>query len=201
MQKLAEFGKCDLFYDVYGYLRLKYLGDINDISNQPIVWTYEYNGENGNCYIGNERILNEQLLANHIVVYGGSGETATCRYELIVDETDPLWVGNKYSIQQIGDILYLHNDGSPDGLLQTTEDCKYRAKYELMQRLGYIEDIVLQVTPNYLLEVNDIIEIIDSESNISDRYRINSFDLPIIPDVMNINCSKEFNVITDWDFI
>jgi hypothetical protein len=201
MTTLAQFGKCELFYDVYGYLRLKYVGDLNDIYNQPVVWTYEYGGENGNCYVGNERILNENLLANHIIAYGGSGETATVRYELIVDEDDSLWANNPYSIQNIGRIIYQHNDGNPDGLLETIDDCKYRCKYELMQRLGYIEEVSLEITPNYLLEPRDIIQIIDLESGVNNRYRINSFDLPIIPEVMVLNCAKEYRVIDDWDFI
>jgi len=473
MKELSEFGKCDLFYDIYGYLRLQYVGNLNEIYNRPVVWTYEYGGENGNCYIGNERILNEKLLANHIVVNGGNSEVATVSYELLVDEDgthsvfaynlgddfnrgtmtgvmiddnelvllsgtdfnyknqyssgtltnleivnnrlkitsgnlsgtltnlvydisavnvvkkslikwiasvpkgcsitvetrtsidgginwsswtvakksteitnltsntnvttglleikitlirsnkksniylsdlnvivnaqhntsgtylseimsvvspsnqqtnnvyveydasiainttltlevkssldsgntwsdwetitesnyslinisdyidisnlrfqyqlsytttdlnftsrfksiifgvdiENFWQGNKYSIQNIGKKTYFHNDGNCDVLICSKVEAYWRAKYEIMQRLGYIEELPIQVIPNYLLEPNDIIQIIDVESGISDRYRINSFDLPIVPDIMSINCAKEFNLINNWDYM
>lgn len=140
------------------------------------------------------------------------------QYKLTYSSTDPnysaktnsvifgadienFWQGNLYSIQRIGEKVYFHNDGSSDVLIQNKANAYWRAKYEIMQRLGYVEELPIEVTPNYLFEPNDVIQIIDSESGISSRYRINSFDLPVVPDTMSINTAKEYRVIENWNEI
>ncbi len=200
LEELAIFAQCEIFYDVYGKLRLKAI-DLNDFTNYPETWIYELDGLNGHLYAGNERKLNIDNLANHILVLGGSGSTAVASYELKVTNTDPLWANCPYAIEEIGDLLYLHNGGNPDGLLTTVDECKWRAKYELMNRLGYSEDVPVYVAPNYLHEPGDIIKIIDSESGINDRYMIDSFNLPIVPELMTLECRKEQRIISDWNFI
>jgi hypothetical protein len=54
---------------------------------------------------------------------------------------------------------------------------------------------------NFLHEAGDIIRIIDSESGINDRYMIDSFNLPLTPGMMNVECRKEVRVVNDWNFI
>ncbi len=200
MTELAEFAQCSLYYDVFGVLRLKKI-NLNDFTNYPETWVYEYEGLNGNMYSGNERKMLPENMSNHILVIGGSGSTATCSYELIVSNNDQLWKDNPYAVETIGDILYLHNNGSPDPLLTTNDECKWRAKYELMNRLGYPESVPIFVLPNYLHEPEDIIKIIDIKSGINARYMIDSFNLPLIPEQMTVNCRREERIIADWNFI
>jgi len=199
MKKLADFGMCDLFFDTNGYLRLKYIGNLNDLYNSPVTQIYEYNGQNGHLYGGNTRKMDETILANWVIAMGGSGSTATCRYEIKVDNTNPLWANSPYAVQEIGNVIYQHNNGNPDGLLTTVDECKWRCKFELMKRLGYSELVSMPVSLNFLNEASDIIKIIDSESGINDRYILNSFDLPLMPNLMNLECRKEVRVISDWD--
>jgi hypothetical protein len=111
------------------------------------------------------------------------------------------WQGNPYSTQKIGRIVYEHNSGNSDPLLSSVMECKTRAKYELMRRLGYAERVSLQLSPFYLFDVGDVIGIEDSENSVTGRYRITSFDLPLIPDLMNVECVKFKNMIDDWSFI
>ncbi len=200
MSDLAIFAKSSIYYDIYGNLRLKRI-DLNDFTNYPETWIYEYQGINGNMYGGNERRLNPEGMANHILVLGGSGSTATCSYELIVSNTDPLWSDSPYAVEVLGDLLYLHNGGSPDPLLSTADECKWRAKFELMNRLGFSEEVPIFVWPNYLHEPEDIIKIIDPESGINYRYIIDNYNLPLNPEQMTINCRREIRLIDDWDFI
>lgn len=200
MQELAQLAQCDIYYDVNGCLRLK-MNNLNEFSQLPVTWKYHYNGDNGHFYAGNIRKMDESILANAIRVVGGSGQTATVTYDLIVDENDSNWTNSPYSIQQIGYLLYQHNNGRPDSLISTETEAKSRAKFELMKKLGYSEKVSLSLSPIYLHEAGDIIEIIDTENNVEGRYMIDSFVLPIIPSLMNVECSKEIRVIENWDYI
>ncbi|OZB98009.1 hypothetical protein [Paenibacillus sp. XY044] len=197
---LALLAKCQVYYDVFGFLRLKKI-DLNDFDSQPVTWSYKYNDPNERFYAGNVRKMDESQLANHIYVCGGSSQTATCSYELVVTETKTIWKDSPYSIERLGDILYLHNDGNPDGLLTTKDECFWRAKFELRARLGYAEKLSLSISPNYLHDVYDVIEIDDPENNVSGKYLLESFSLPLKPDLMSCECIKYRKVIDNWDFI
>ncbi|MFB5759115.1 DUF5048 domain-containing protein [Paenibacillus medicaginis] len=200
IEELALLAKCQVYYDVYGYLRLQNI-DLNDFDSNPAVWSYIYGDENERFYAGNVREMDESDLANHIYVLGGSSNTATCSYELIVTEKDNRWKDSPYTIEKIGDVLYTHNDGNPDSLLTTNDECKWRAKYELMKRLGYSEKLSLSIAPNYLHDVYDIIKIEDPENNVTGKYMIESFSVPLSPDLMSCECLKYRKVIDNWDFI
>lgn len=202
IEELATLGKCFIYYDVNGYLRLQQI-DLNAFEQYPTVWNYDYTDKNEKFYAGNVRKIDDSLLANHIVVLGGSGQTAEQRYELIVTETDPKWVGSPYSIENLGRILFYHNNGSPDPILggSTSDACKWRAKWELMKRLGYSEKIDWNIAPNYLHECNEFIYLNDPENSVNGKYLLQSFSLPINPQLMTLQCMKYRKLITDWNFI
>lgn len=199
IEELADFAKCDIYYDVNGYLRLQKYE--TDIDLEPVVWTYKYGDHSERFYAGNVRKMDETDLANHIRVLGGSGQTATVIYDLVVDDNDPLWKGSPYSIQKIGRILYNHNNGQPDSLITTKDEAKWRAKYELMNRLGYAEKVELSLAPNWLHDAGDVIQIEDKEDGVTGKYKINSFQLPLIPNMMSCECVKYRKVISDWNEI
>ena len=200
MQELAELGRALIYYDVNGYLRLKKI-DLNDINKYPEVWAYQYGKFDEIFYAGNVRKFDESNLANHIRVYAGSSQTATTMYDLKVTDTNPLWLDNPYTIEKIGDILYEHNNGSPDSLLKTKDECKWRAKWELMNRLGYSEKVSLQIAPNWLHNAGDIIKIEDERNNVTGKYLLESFSIPLNISLMSCECKKQRNILEDWDFI
>ena len=199
-EELAIFAQCDLFYDVNGYLRLKKI-DLNDLWLYPPTWTYTYGDISDRFYAGNMRRFDDTILSNHIRVLGGSSQYAEVLFDLKVDENESIWENNPYRIEQIGEWTYFHNDNRPDPLITTHSEAFWRAKYELMNRLGYTEKISLQIAPNYLHDASDVIAIIDEENNVSGRYLIESFNLPIIPDLLTIETRKERRIIDDWDFV
>lgn len=198
IEELASFAKCKVYYDVNGYLRLKKL-DLNEINTYPSVWTFKIGDP---FYAGNVRKMNDSELYNDIVVLGGSSDTATARYRLTVDETNSLWTNHPYSIQQIGLNTYHHNQGNPDPLLGgSDEECKWRAKYELMRKLGYTEELSLNIAPHFLLEADDIIEVYDQNNNVEGKYIINDVNIPLSPQAMTMNIQKKVQVISNWNFI
>jgi len=132
---------------------------------------------------------------------GGSSQYAEVLFDLKVDENNPLWENSPYRIEQIGEWTYFHNDNRPDPLITTHSEAFWRAKYELMNRLGYTEKNSIQITPNYLHDASDVIEIVDDENNVNGRYLIESFNLPIVPDLLTVETRKERRIIDDWDFI
>lgn len=201
IQELATLAKCTVFYDVYGYLRLKKI-DLNKFENEPITWEYKYGDPKEKLYAGNIRTFNDSNLYNDIVVLGGSSDTATCRYRLTVDETNPLWTNHPYSVQRIGYNTFHWNNGNPDPLLSTDDECKWRAKFMLMQYLGFTEDIQLSISPNYLHDVDDVIWIEDVENGISgSKYLIKSINLPLAPSIMTIDAVRYERALENWDFI
>jgi hypothetical protein len=200
IKELADLAICDIYYDVYGYLKLK-LYNLNEIDQYPAVWIFKYNDPTEKFYAGNVRRLDVGEMCNFVRTCGGSGQSATVTYDLIVDETNPLWVGSPYSIQKLGKIVYFHNNGTPDPLISDIALAKARCKWELMHRLGYSEKVSLNISPLQILDGNDVIGIEDSENNVTGKYRIVSFDVPIIPDLMTIECLKHRQILTDWNAI
>jgi hypothetical protein len=205
IQELATLAKCTIFYDVYGFLRLKKI-DLNAFENEPVTWEYIYGDKKEKLYAGNVRKFNDSNLANHIRVIGGSGDTATVTYDLIVDENDPtygsLWQGNPYSIQKIGQISYFHNNNSPDPLITSTDEALWRAKFEMMKRLGFNEDVQLTLASNFLHDADDVIYLEDSKNGITGgKYLIKSITLPLSPTLMTMDLVRYEKVIDDWNFI
>jgi hypothetical protein len=201
LQELATLAKCEIFYDVYGYLRLRKI-DLEYFDNEPISWSYVAGDPNEKFYAGTVRQLDDTNLFNDIVVLGGSSDTATCSYRLTVDETNPIWAGHPYSVQKIGWSTFLWNNGNPDGLLTSNDDCKFRAKYELMHRLGFTEKVQLTIFPNYLHDVSDVVFLSDPINGIEgSKYIIQQINLPLAPSQMTMNVVKYNRVISDWNFI
>lgn len=205
LEELATLAKCKIFYDVYGYLTLRKI-DLNAIDNEPVVWEYKYGDPKERMYAGNVRKFNDSNLANHIRVLGGSSDAAEVIFDLKVDENDPsygyLWKGNPYSIQQIGTWSYFHNNNSPDGLITTKDEALWRSKFELMNRLGFSEDVEMSISPNYLHDADDVVWIEDAKNGLTGgKYLLKSFQLPLSPSIMTMSLTKFRKVIDDWDFI
>lgn len=194
--EIANFAKCEAFFDTNGYLRVKKVADINDLMNEPAVWKF-YVGDG--FYSGNVRKMDSEKTANHIRVLGGSSQTETIIYDLVVDETIGIWNNNPYSIQKIGRRLYFHNNGNADSLITDLESAKHRAKFELMNRLSYVEQLSMNTAPIYFLEPSDIIEV--EVNGINSRYRIESLQIPLRPETMTLELSKEERFIENWDDI
>jgi hypothetical protein len=201
IQELAAFAKCQVYYDANGYLCLRKI-DLDEIDNSPISWNYDYGSINEKLYAGNTRKMDTSKLFNDIVVIAGGSTTSTKRYRLTVDENNAIWAGHPYSVQKIGWNTLNWNDGNPDQILVTQEDCKFRAKKCLMDSLGYDEQVTLNLSPNYLHDCGDVILIKDSTNGLTgNKYIINSISLPLAPSLMTMEVSRMKKVIENWDFI
>jgi hypothetical protein len=201
IQELASMAKCQVFYDVNGYLRLKKV-DLAEFDNASSTWNYVYGSSSEKLYAGNVRVMNISNLFNDIVVIGGGSENASVKYRLTVDDTKTIWKNHPYSVQKIGWNTYCHNGNSPDPALSTVDDCKYMAKKLLMEKLGFDEDIQLTISPNYLHDANDVITIKDSNNGLTgDKYIIKSATVPLSPQLMTMEISRYRPVISDWNFI
>ncbi|MDF2789822.1 MAG: hypothetical protein K0S80_2920 [Neobacillus sp.] len=198
MEDLSRLAKCEIFFDVNGYLRVKKLDDLNDIQNEAAVWTFTLGD---NFYAGNVRKMDESQMYNHFITIGGGSNSEVFRHEIIITEADPLWADSPYSIEKIGRIIYFHNDGNADSLIDSLESAKYRNKYELMQKLGYAEKLSVTSAPVFVLDASDIIEVTDSHNNVSGRYMIDSLTIPLKAQPITFEMSKEVKVVTDWNLL
>jgi hypothetical protein len=170
--------------------------------NNGTTWSSWQTFQNGSQFIGAVTDLSKLKVQYQVNFTSPDNTVSALLNDITFGVYVPnFWQGNPYSIQKIGRILYEHNSGNSDPLLTSIEQCKWRAKYELMKRLGYAERVNFQLSPFYLFDVSDIIQIEDSENSVTGRYRIMSFDLPLVPDLMSVECVKFKNNINDWNFI
>lgn len=195
---LANFAKCDIYYDVNGYLRLRKIDDLNDYQNEATVWSFSIGDM---FYAGNVRKFDETQTYNHFVAIGGGTSTQIVRDEIVITDSDPKWAGSPYTIEKIGKITYFHNGGNADPVLVTVSDCHFRNKFSLMSYLGYSETVELSIAPLYILDTSDVIEVDDGENSVSGRYMINKFDIPLKPQLVTVECAKQVNVVSDWSTI
>jgi hypothetical protein len=167
-----------------------------------ITWSAWTTVQNGSQFIGAVSDLSKLKIQYQVNFTSPDATVSALLNDITFGVYVPnFWQGNPYSIQKIGRILYEHNSGNADPLLSSVEQCKFRAKWSLMQKLGYAERVTMPISPNYLHDVGDIIQIEDSENNVTGRYRIMSFDLPLVPDLMTVECVKFKNNINDWNLI
>lgn len=204
IEELAELLGCEFFYNTYGIPVLRKI-DLNNFANSPVVAEFGDEEHNKHLYMGNERKLNINEIANRIHVYGGGAKDKTIIYRLVVTEEDELFQDSLFSVEKIGEIAYAHNGGQPDPVISNFKQAIYRAVFELRNKLGYSEELPITITPNYLLEPGDIIQVTDTSSGISDKYMIEKLDVPITPVEMNIECRREIRAlghdIDDWEHI
>jgi hypothetical protein len=175
----------DVYFDVNGYLRFTKYRD--PLKEYPC-WSYRI--EDGTLYAGSVRKLDDSELFNHILVLGGSANTAEFRSEVVIDDTDSEWSGHPYSIQKIGDRFWCWNNNNPDSNIDTQSQCDARAKFELKRRLKLSEIVAMDIAPNYLHEPNDVIEIVDEKNGCVGNYQVKSFSIPIQPNEMSVEAIK-----------
>ncbi|MGG2091227.1 hypothetical protein AB1283_25950 [Bacillus sp. S13(2024)] len=197
MKQLAELAKCAIYYDVNGYLRLKKI-ELENFQNQSTVWNFTVGDR---FYAGNVRTLQDENLYNHVIVLGGGSQTAVVSKEIKVTETNPKWKDNPYRIEKIGWRPKWHNEGTADPIITTDDLALWRAKWMLMKYLGYVDSVQMPISPHYLLDADDIINIEDPVNGVTGRHMIKSLDIPLSPALMTVNCSKENKFITDWNFM
>ncbi len=175
----------DVYFDVNGYLRFEKYKD--PLLEAPC-WTYKV--EDKTLYAGSIRKLDDAELFNHILVLGGSSQTAEFRSELVIDDTLPEWDGHSYSIQKIGDRFFAWNNGNPDSNIDSQSQCNSRAMFELKRRLRYSEKVSIDLAPNYLHEANDVIEVIDKANGCIGNYQLKQFTIPIKPKLVTAEAVK-----------
>ena len=112
---------------------------------------------------------------------------------IVIEVYDSVWVGHPYSIQTIGDRFFAYNNGNPDSNIDTQSQCDARAKFELNKRLSFFESVTLEFAPNYLHEVNDVVEIIDDKNGCVGNYQLKSFSIPIKPKIVSAEVKKVRN--------
>ncbi len=82
----------------------------------------------------------------------------------------------------------IYKDMKIGGILRSAYE---EIRSELYQYINYCEQISLSSLPIYYLEANDIIKLLNLETNINGNYIVKSFSLPLNVDgSMNITCSK-----------
>jgi hypothetical protein len=181
----------EIFFDVHGHLRFQ---PVKDPTTESPSWSYKI--ENNTLYAGGDRTIDDSEMFSHILVMGGSSNTAEFRSEIIVDGLSDKWRDHIYSIQNIGDRLFIWNDGNPDSNIDSQSECDARALFELKKKLRYVEKTSIDLAPNYLHEANDIIEIVDPSNGSVGNYQLKQFSIPIRPKIVTAEAWKVRKVVS-----
>jgi len=181
VKELADFITWYAGYNVYGELRFK--PQPTDLDQVASVWTYQ--SEDYTLYAGSEMEIDDTELYNHVLTIGASSQNATVSAE--ASDTD---VSSPTSIANIGDRLYIHNNGSADSLITTVALAQARSDYELRKRLQYLEKQNLTIFSNFLHEDGDIITLVDPYLDTNDKYELMKFTIPLKLDMITAECWK-----------
>lgn len=168
---LANIISWEIYYDVNGYLRLR--APIDPTTTAP-QWTLSSQPTGFNLWAGAERQLDDADLANYIVVNGGSSQTGYVQY--VLQDNDPT---SPTSVQNIGQRVYLHNNGNPDPVIVTSALAQYRAQYEYKKRIQVVEKLNFDMFPCPFMEHDDVYSVTDSANGTSGNYLVISFTLPL----------------------
>ncbi len=161
----------EIHYDENGYLRLH--APIDPTATAPaLVMSAQSSGFN--LWAGAQRQADDSNLANYIVVNGGSTQTALVSYTLQDNNS-----ASPTSIQNIGQRVYLHNNGNPDPVITTSALAQARANYEYKKRLQIVEKLNFKMFPVPFLEHDDVCQITDTNNGTSGKYQMMSYTLPL----------------------
>jgi len=169
VKDLANIVTWDIGYNIYGELRFK---KFPDPENDIVSWTYQK--EDYTLYSGSEKQFDDTDLFNSVLTIGSSSMSGTVT--AISQNTDIL---SPSSIDNIGERLYIHNNGTPDPLITTVELAQARSDYELRKRLQIVEKQNINIIPNFMHEDGDVIKLIDNNHLTNDKYQLLKFTIPI----------------------
>jgi hypothetical protein len=118
--------------------------------------------------------MDDTQLANYIVVYGGSSQTATVYY--VMQDNSPT---SPTGIPNIGRRVYMHNNGNPDPVITTTALAQARATYEYKNRLQIVEKLNFKMFPVPFMDIDDVYQVTDPRNGTTGKYQVVSFTLPL----------------------
>jgi hypothetical protein len=128
----------------------------------------------GNPYMGTQKTIDDTggYASNHIVVIGGSAQTATVRAEAIDSSPD-----SPTSTVNLGqDRVRVIQDPT----ITTVELAQARANYELQNTVIAAESQTITVVPNYLLDEEDVIVLNDpTVGAINKKYVVVKMTIPL----------------------
>lgn len=145
-----------------------------------------------NPYMGTERMIDDNdsnsKPANHIVVIGGSSQTATVQAEAI--DSSPNSATSTVTLGQHRVRVV------QDPIITTQSQAQYRANYELLNSVIAAEKQTLSFLPNYLLDEEDVITLNDPNVNTNKNYVAIKLDIPLKWDgTMSVEAWEARNVL------
>jgi hypothetical protein len=168
---MADIITWEIHYDVNGYLRLH--APIDPTTTPPSL-TLSADAGGFSLWAGAQRQMDDTQLANYIVVYGGSSQTATVSY--VMQDNSPT---SPTGIPNIGRRVYMHNSGNPDPVITTTALAQARATYEYKNRLQIVEKLNFKMFPVPFMEHDDVYQVTDPRNGTTGKYQVVSFTLPL----------------------
>lgn len=174
IKELADLVVYTTYFDVNGVFVFK--PRMVDMTTQPSVKTYAKNRAK-TVYAGGEKTLDESEMYNVVIAIGGSAQTFTVSSRKSNDDPN-----SPISTVNIGQRLFLYNNGAPDAIIKTQADADNRAEWELLKHSKIAERQRISLLPDYTIDVEDVITIQDDWTATDSKYEILRFDIALRPD-------------------
>lgn len=183
----------DCGYDLMGrfeFVKLKV--QKSDEIEEP-KWRFDDNMDNGmDMKLSFAESYNLKDIINDITVFGATSEKTGLTPMGNVRITDPKSPFNVYAIDKRKDILV-------ESKYVTNEQCISKAKYEVSRRSNFNETCTIETPPIYILDTNDIIDVVHPITQETIKYQIDSMNYGLTVDsVMSIQAHKMYFVSLDY---
>lgn len=135
-------------------------------------WIFNiYDQRGSNLLLSYKNTYNLKNVKNRVIVYGRTFETSGYTPSSEVSITDPK---SPFNIHAIGKRTTIINEDK----YATEEQCNARARYEVLKQSTFQEVADLDIVPLYMLDGNDIIDVIHPITGKKERYRITNINIP-----------------------
>lgn len=125
--------------------------------------------------------LDDEKTYNHIII---SGETSSTNVPVRAEAKDTLVTSPTYYLGPYGDVVYFYSSQ----YITTAGQAQEAADAILRRSIGYVEQVRINAIPNPALEVDDVIQITRTDSQVANVYAVDSFNIPLeAAGVMSLN--------------
>lgn len=167
----------EYFYNEDGYFVYQ---KIKQKRTDMVEWVFD---EDTKCVVSYANTPAWANVKNRVLIWGmQSDDGSQISYELKNQNE------NDFSIDAIGEKLLVVSEET----IQTSEQAKSRAEYELWLHSSLNEQVVMDVIALYGIDVNKLITINKAEVGVSGNYRITKLSYSLGSGVMNVNCVKMY---------
>lgn len=172
----------EIYFDPMGVLTTR---DFQNPYQRPRVWTYN---DNDDLAFFLRSVIDDDRLYNHVVVVGTAKADSGSIYRAELKDDD---ASSPTNITRIGDRVFRYS--SP--VLGSQESVDKSAFTIFYRHFLLSQSVHLEAVCNPALEGNDVIRVVESFSQVANRYLINTFTVPLVTSKQKLSMKRVINIV------